>query len=243
LTDTPEHTKHRPGRRPSARAFTFGVQHPPFWMRIAIAIVAVAFSTGLIYPLKTLAPVISLGVVYLPGVLLVSAYWGLWLGLMTALLSLAAFNYFQIPPVFSFTASSSDWVAFAVFGVAATAMSGLSGLARRRALEAEEGEHQARLSRARVVAAADEERRRVVTGLHDGAQQRLVAGIILLKEALRAVEAGDPDARALLEKGMQHAEHANGDLRDLALDVLPQSLSRTGLCSLSARSSPTSICR
>ena len=43
-------------------------------------------------------------------------------------------------------------------------------------------------SRARIVAATDEERRRVVRDLHDGAQQRLVHTIITLKLARRALE-------------------------------------------------------
>ena len=38
-------------------------------------------------------------------------------------------------------------------------------------------------SRARIAAAADEERRRVVRDLHDGAQQRLVHTILKLKLA------------------------------------------------------------
>jgi hypothetical protein len=37
----------------------------------------VAGSTLLVYPLKSVAPVVSLGVVYIPGVLLVST-WGGW---------------------------------------------------------------------------------------------------------------------------------------------------------------------
>jgi PAS domain S-box-containing protein len=41
-------------------------------------------------------------------------------------------------------------------------------------------------SRARIVAAADEERRRVVRDLHDGAQQRLVHTMIMLEQAERA---------------------------------------------------------
>ena len=49
-------------------------------------------------------------------------------------------------------------------------------------------------SRARIVAATDEERRRVVRDLHDGAQQRLVHTVITLKLARRALEdeAGTP---------------------------------------------------
>ena len=43
-------------------------------------------------------------------------------------------------------------------------------------------------SRARVLAAGDEARRRVVRDLHDGAQQRLVHTIITLKLAQRALD-------------------------------------------------------
>jgi signal transduction histidine kinase len=50
-------------------------------------------------------------------------------------------------------------------------------------------------SRARVVAAADEERRRVVRDLHDGAQQGLVHTIVTLELALRAHEEGHEERR------------------------------------------------
>ena len=49
-------------------------------------------------------------------------------------------------------------------------------------------------SRARIVAATDAERRRVVRDLHDGAQQRLVHTVITLKLARRALESGHDDA-------------------------------------------------
>ena len=45
-------------------------------------------------------------------------------------------------------------------------------------------------SRARLVAAADDERRRVVRDLHDGAQQRLVHTVVTLKMARQALEHG-----------------------------------------------------
>src|SRR6201994_952258 len=73
-------------------------------------------ATAAIYPLKLVAPVVSLSVVYLPAVLLVSAYWGLTLGLLTALLSALAFNFFHLPPTGRFTISDSrNWVALAAF--------------------------------------------------------------------------------------------------------------------------------
>jgi signal transduction histidine kinase/ketosteroid isomerase-like protein len=84
-------------------------------------------------------------------------------------------------------------------------------------------------SRARIIAAADEERRRVVRDLHDGAQQRLVHTLITLKLAREALD-HDPDAApALLTEAIDHAEHANSELRELAHGILPQVLSHGGL--------------
>ena len=98
----------------------------------------VAVVTGAIYGLREVVPVVSTGVVYLLAVLLVSTAWGLWLGFFTAVLSAAAFNFFHIPPTNEFTISDGEnWVALAVFLVAAAVVSGLSDLARSRADEAE----------------------------------------------------------------------------------------------------------
>src|SRR5690349_8305331 len=83
---------------------------------VAVAVLGVAAVTGLVYPLKSVAPAVSLGVVYLVPVLLVSGYWGLWFGLATSLASAAAFNFFHIPPVGRFTiADSRNVVALAAF--------------------------------------------------------------------------------------------------------------------------------
>jgi GAF domain-containing protein len=84
-------------------------------------------------------------------------------------------------------------------------------------------------SRARVVAAADEERRRVVRDLHDGAQQRLVHTIVTLKMARRAVEHQEESAGPLLEEGVQQAESALLELRELARGILPAVLTWGGL--------------
>jgi signal transduction histidine kinase len=82
-------------------------------------------------------------------------------------------------------------------------------------------------SRARIVAAADEERRRLVRDLHDGAQPHLVNTIITLKLALRALE--DEDASALVAAALDHAERATLELRELARGILPSALVRNGL--------------
>ena len=84
-------------------------------------------------------------------------------------------------------------------------------------------------SRARVVAAADEERRRVVRDLHDGAQQRLVHTVVTLKLAHRAVQNGEQDVPALLTEALDNAEQATAELRELAHGLLPTVLTRGGL--------------
>jgi signal transduction histidine kinase len=84
-------------------------------------------------------------------------------------------------------------------------------------------------SRARIVATADEERRRVVRDLHDGAQQRLVQTVMTLKLARRALEHDGEEAAALVDEALRHAETATDELRELAHGILPSALTRGGL--------------
>ena len=84
-------------------------------------------------------------------------------------------------------------------------------------------------SRARIVAAADDERRRVVRDLHDGAQQRLVHTIVTLKLAERAAEVAGEVPTALVTEARSEAELATVELRELAHGMLPSILTRGGL--------------
>ncbi|MDA0165675.1 GAF domain-containing protein [Solirubrobacter ginsenosidimutans] len=84
-------------------------------------------------------------------------------------------------------------------------------------------------SRARIVAAADEERRRVVRDLHDGAQQRLVHTIVTLKLASGALEHDREAVDDLVRDALDNAEQANRELRELAHGILPTVLVRGGL--------------
>ena len=116
---------------------------------MAAAILAVAVTTAVIYPLEQVARVVSLSVVYLPAVLLISTYWGLSLGLLTSLLSAAAFNFFHLPPTGEFTiADSRNWVALAAFMVVAVVASTIAELARARAVEADRRRAEADLAAA-----------------------------------------------------------------------------------------------
>jgi GAF domain-containing protein len=84
-------------------------------------------------------------------------------------------------------------------------------------------------SRARIVAAADESRRRIERDLHDGAQQRLVHAVIVQKLALQALSNGDANASELLAEALRYTEQANAELRELAHGILPAALIRGGL--------------
>ena len=130
-------TRALPGTRPRAGA------------GVAVSVAAVAAATLAIYPLKRIAPVVSLSVVYLTAVLLVSTYWGVALGLLCSLLSAAAFNFFHVPPTGRFTiADGRNWVSLAAFTVVALVVSTVAELARARAAEAERRRREADLAAA-----------------------------------------------------------------------------------------------
>ena len=127
--------------------FLLATEPPPRRAGVLVAVLAVAVCTLLVYPLKQIAPVVSLGVVYLLAVLVVSAVWGAWLGVFTAVLSAAAFNFFHLPPVGHFEIrSSSNWVALITFVVAAVVVSSISEITRARARDAEARRREADLA-------------------------------------------------------------------------------------------------
>jgi signal transduction histidine kinase len=83
-------------------------------------------------------------------------------------------------------------------------------------------------SRARVVATADETRRRLQRDVHDSAQQRLVHTVITLKLAREAIANGE-SAADLVDEALENAQRANSELRDVVHGILPAALSRRGL--------------
>ena len=84
-------------------------------------------------------------------------------------------------------------------------------------------------SRARIVEAADAERRRLERNLHDGAQQRLVTLALALGE-VEAELGSDPEAAGrLLASAREELELALEELRTLARGIHPAVLSDRGL--------------
>jgi PAS domain S-box-containing protein len=112
----------------------------------------------------------------------------------------------------------------------------LRDITDRRAAEAE-----IRASRARIVQAADESRRRLERDLHDGAQQRLVELALDLRMARARLDDDPAEARDLLDAALADLADATAELRELARGIHPAALTEGGLRpaleALAARSS------
>ncbi len=84
-------------------------------------------------------------------------------------------------------------------------------------------------SRQRLVAAQDEERRKIERNIHDGAQQQLVALAVKQRIAASMVGKDDDGARRMLEELQSQTTEALDDLRDLARGIYPPLLADKGL--------------
>jgi two-component system sensor histidine kinase KdpD len=106
-----------------------------------LSIAAVALVTGAVFGLKEVAPVLSLGVLYVFAVLPVAVSYGLAYAIAVSVASMLAFNFFFLPPLHTLALHDSEnWVALAVYLVTAVVVSELAAVARRRSLAAVEAE-------------------------------------------------------------------------------------------------------
>ncbi|MFL5738561.1 MAG: sensor histidine kinase, partial [Actinomycetota bacterium] len=86
-----------------------------------------------------------------------------------------------------------------------------------------------RASRQRLVAAQDEERRKLERNLHDGAQQQLVALAVKLRLAEQLAERDAEKTKETLAALQQDTQDALENLRDLARGIYPPLLADKGL--------------
>jgi signal transduction histidine kinase len=100
---------------------------------------------------------------------------------------------------------------------------------RRLAAQVEESLAELRASRARILVAADDERRRIERDLHDGGQQRLVALRIRLELAEETMTTSPARARQMLHRLGDDVDAALEELRALAAGVYPPMLEDRGL--------------
>jgi two-component system sensor histidine kinase KdpD len=186
---------------------------------VLVALASVGAATALIYPLKQITPVLSLGVLYVPAVLVVSMFWGRAFGIGTSVLSAAAFNFFHLPPGGRFSlADEREWVALVVFVIVAVATGMVGELARARGREAEQRRQEADLS---------SEMAQLLLGTAD------VEGALDLASARLAAAVGVP--AAVISLGEVHAEQhslvfdlrtSGGRIGTLLLDGTPSQLAR-----------------
>ena len=107
----------------------------------------------------------------------------------------------------------------------------LADIAELLAIAVSSAEQRLRLiaSRFRIVAAADDARRRLERDLHDGAQQRLVLLTLDLQAAEAAVPAEMSQLKAQLGRAADDLAQTVGDLQELARGIHPAVLSHGGL--------------
>jgi two-component system sensor histidine kinase KdpD len=110
------------------------------------SLAALAIATGLVYAIKPIAPVLSLGVLYTPAVLVAAVLFGAVWAIAVAVAAMLAFNFLFLPPVHTLTLTDArNWTALVVYLITAVVCSNLATSARRRAAEAEQREREAAL--------------------------------------------------------------------------------------------------
>jgi two-component system sensor histidine kinase KdpD len=212
----------------SSFGFLLAPAPPPRRVGLLVAVLSVALCTLIVYPLKHVAPVVSLSVVYLPAVLVVSIIWGGWLGVATAVISAAALNFFHLEPVGHFAIrQSSNWVALVAFLVVAGLASSVAEVTRARAREAEACRREADLAAemARLLLRGDD-----LAGALPTAASRLAQALELSSAAIEmeAVEGSERNIAFPLRDGTRRlgtllvgADTSEGSLRRLQERVVP----------------------
>jgi two-component system sensor histidine kinase KdpD len=111
-------------------------------LRYVVSLVAVFAIVALYYRVLHVNPT-TVALTFLIAVLVVSANWGLRCAVLVSLVATAAFNYFFLPPIGTFTiADPQNWVALAAFLLTAIIASELSERARREAEAATRRRHE-----------------------------------------------------------------------------------------------------
>jgi signal transduction histidine kinase len=129
------------------------------------------------------------------------------------------------PPARRFGSTDASAAASAQRHCGAAGLSLENRLLRTRLRDQDE---ELRASRARLVAAADAERRRLERDLHDGAQSRLVAVALELRRARAKAPPGSEVAR-LLDRAIAELGAGLDELRELARGIHPAVLTERGL--------------
>jgi PAS domain S-box-containing protein len=166
----------------------------------------------------------TVALAYLLVVLLVATVWGLWPALATSALGTLCFNFFFLPPVYTFTiADPQNWVALGAFLVTALAAGRLSELAKRRAAEAEAVRRETRAATAHTRSLLEASLDALVTIGSDGRINDVNAAIETLTGRPRAALIGTTFSEYFTEPEKAHAIYRevlrDGFVRDRRLEL------------------------
>ena len=118
------------------------------------------------------------------------------------------------------------WLDGAIFDISARRQAETE----RRQKEAEQARvAELRASRARIIKATDEARRKIERDLHDGAQQRFVAVAMRLRMLISQLERSNSNATQHAEEALGELQQAINELREIARGIHPALLSERGL--------------
>ncbi|HVD25204.1 MAG TPA: DUF4118 domain-containing protein [Gaiellaceae bacterium] len=106
-----------------------------------ICVLAVGLVTAAVYALRPIAPVLSLGVLYVIAVVAVAVLRGLAYAVPVSIASMLVFNFLFLPPIHTFALEESEnWIALGVYIATAVVVSELATRSRRLAQQAVEAE-------------------------------------------------------------------------------------------------------
>ncbi|MDG6101393.1 DUF4118 domain-containing protein [Dactylosporangium aurantiacum] len=208
---------------------TKGVQHrlitlllpekpPPLFVGVIVAVVVVAVETvglALLHAADPQRPPIA--VIYILGVVALTAVWGARLGIGVALASTLVFNFIYISPLGLHLSTSQDLQRAVTFGLVALASGGLADVARTRAAEARqraaEGDFASEF--ARRVLAEDE----LASGLRAGS--RCLAAWLGLSPVAIEIGAAPGEAKIAGATVLELAGKGRGRVRLVVPDTTP----------------------
>ncbi|HZA09696.1 GAF domain-containing protein [Mycobacterium sp.] len=191
---------------------------PPAWLGIVVAATLIAVESLVVGLLRTVSAHESFGMLYLFGVLVVSALWGLGLATMMSLASAVALDYFRDGHLGPFDLENG--VVVAVFLVVALVTNFVAGLARTRALEADQ--RRAETHRAHLMVQASHDRLMVLAE-HQAALRRVATVVARGARPARVFAAvADEMARCLaVENAWVLRYESNGDATFVGVHYRP----------------------
>ncbi len=142
-------------------------------VKATVSVAAVALVTGLVYALRPVAPVLSLGVLYVIAVVGVAVLYGLAYAIPVSVASMLTFNFLFLPPLHTFALrDSANWVALSVYLVTAVVVGELATRTRRLSRHAVEAEtlRQSEAAKTAILRAVGHDLRTPLTAIRAAAE-------------------------------------------------------------------------